>query len=380
MSDTITSPLKTPLYEEHLALKAHILPFHNWLMPIYYSGILKEHEATRQAVGLFDVSHMGEFIIKGKKAYDFLHYLTPARLEKLNKGQVCYSMLLDEQGGILDDITIYCLSDQRDEYQLCVNAGNIAKDWAHIHKHASKFAGLELKNISDEVALLAIQGPESPKLLVEILDDSVLDLGYYHCRRYQFLNENCLLARMGYTGEDGYEWFMPAKIAKQVWQKLLNCKQKALPAGLGARDILRLEMGYPLHGQDISPEYNPVEAGLSWCLRKDLDFIGAQALVAKKANLQRKLVALKTTEKATIRAGDKVFANLENAQNEQNALTELNSGSISPILNSAIGLGYLPLESSQIGTQLYIRSGRRILQAEICKLPFITQPQKPYLN
>lgn len=378
MSTSATPHFKTPLYAKHLELKAHILPFHNWLMPIYYNSILNEHKATRENIGLFDVSHMGEFIIKGSEAYDFLLKTTPARLEKLAKGQVCYSMLLDENGGILDDITIYCLSDNRDEYQLCVNAGNIAQDWTHISNLASNFKDLQLKNISAKVALLAIQGPESPKLLANILDDSVIDLGYYHCRHYEFLGHKCLLARMGYTGEDGYEWFMPGEIAEKVWDILLNTSPKPVPAGLGARDILRLEMGYPLHGQDISANYNALEAGLTWTLRKNANYLGSEALA--NAKIGRKLVALRTLEKAAIRAGDKVFLNLADAQTHTNELTSLNSGSLSPILNCGIALCYLPIEYAKIDTELYICSGRRILLAKICKLPFIPSPQKPYLR
>lgn len=379
-SDSSTNHLKTPLYSKHSELKARILPFHNWLMPIYYNSIIKEHEATRTSVAVFDVSHMGEFIVRGTDAYDFLLQITPARLDKLSKGKVCYSMLLDEHGGIIDDITIYCLSDNRDEYQICVNAGNIEKDWTHINNWSRSFSNLELKNISSEVALLAIQGPLAPKLLNSIFDDSILALPYYHCRRYEFCGSKCLLARMGYTGEDGYEWFMPIEIAEMVWDKLQNSSPRPIPAGLGARDILRLEMGYPLHGQDISLEYNPLEAGLAWTLRKDEKYLGAHALKKHNSMLKRKLVGLKTKEKAAIRPGDKVFLSIEDAQNSLNELTTINSGTISPILNTGIGLCYLPLEYSKLDLELYISSGRRILEAQVVKLPFINNPIKPYLK
>lgn len=376
----VSSPQKTPLYEAHLRQKAHIVHFHNWLMPVYYERILKEYDAVRRGgVGVFDVSHMGEVIVKGKEAQAFLQRLLTVDVEAMQEGSIRYGLMLNEQGGIVDDLTVYCLNAARDEFQLCVNCAYPPANIAHIMAWAKKMESSELsvKDISSQVGLLAVQGANAPIIMEQILGKWVRDLRYYMCQRCDFMGEDALVSRIGYTGEDGYEWAVPAALTQKAWDALLALG--AVPCGLGARDILRLEMGFHLYGNDMDITANPISAKLAWTLRKSGAYIGYEAVSAiKKEGVARKLTPLLSTDKCNPRAGDKLYFSEADAINESHSLGHLSSGCPSPLLGKGIAFSYLPTNISSDAT-LYLKSGKRVFTMHPKQLPFIPRPEKPFL-
>ncbi|MGH2542594.1 MAG: glycine cleavage system aminomethyltransferase GcvT, partial [Ardenticatenaceae bacterium] len=295
---------RTPLYEKHVRLGARMVDFGGWEMPVQYQGIMAEHEAVRTRVGLFDVSHMGEFEIRGPRLVEFINYLCANDATKLAVGRAQYSMLLNDRGGTIDDVIIYRIGEER--ALMVVNASNIEKDWEHVSSIAEGFDGVTVENKSDLYALLAVQGPESEALLNELVDFDVHELGYYAVQEGKIGELNVIVARTGYTGEDGFELFVEGQEAAALWERVIEAGQPygIQPAGLGARDTLRLEASMPLYGHELNEEISPLEAGLGYFVAKEGDYIGAaQQRELRDSGFQRKLVMLKLLERGIAREG-----------------------------------------------------------------------------
>ena len=358
--------LRTPLYERHRALGARMVEFSGWEMPVQYSGILDEHRAVRERAGLFDVCHMGEFLVEGPGALAFLQWLVPNNVARLSDDQALYTQILRPDGGTLDDLIIY----RRGEgfYLVVVNAGTMEKDWAWFNEQAHGRADLSLKNISNETGLLAIQGPRAQDILQSLTSTPLDAIAYYHARQGQVAGTACLISRTGYTGEDGFELYCQAEHAAALWDALLVAGAAAglLPAGLGARDTLRLEAGYCLYGHELTDEITPLEAGLGWTvkLEKGADFIGRDALLAEKAQgLRRKLVGVELTERGVPRASYAI--------SQRGAVVgALTSGVLSPTLNRPIGMGYMSGAEMSVGAEVSIEIRGKQIPAKIVALPF----------
>src|SRR5436305_1883174 len=315
---------RTPLYETHVALGAKMVPFAGFEMPVQYpTGITAEHKAVREKAGVFDVSHMGEFIVRGAEAVDFVNYVTTNDVASLKPGQAQYSTILREDGTIVDDCLVY-RSDDR--VLLVVNGSNIDKDFAHISRFVSNF-DVTLADISDDIALLALQGPQAARILQRHTDVDLSKIKYYEFVTGKIAGvDKVYISRTGYTGEDGFELYFPAEHAEKIW-KALTASGEVTPAGLGARDSLRLEMGMALYGNDLDDTTTPLEASLGWLVKmKKGDFVGRDALAAQKARgLTRKLVGFTTPERSFPRHGYPVFAGGQ-------ASGEIRSGTMSPTL------------------------------------------------
>jgi aminomethyltransferase len=361
----VNDPLKrTPLYEEHRALGARLVPFAGYEMPVQYpSGINAEHRAVREAAGLFDVSHMGEFEVKGEHALDFLQYLTTNDVATLSVGQAQYSALLNENGTLIDDLLVYRTEDG---YLLVVNASNKDRDLAHARQVATQF-GIEVVDRSDETALIALQGPASERILSKLTDADLAAIPYYRFARGSVAGAPTMISRTGYTGEAGFELYLPAEQAVTIWRALLEAGsgEGLIPAGLGARDSLRLEMGYPLYGNDIDESRTPLEAGLSWITKfKKGDFIGRDALVKQKeAGVARKLVGFRLNARGFPRHGYGIRAGGE-------MVGEVTSGILAPSLGYGIGLAYVPAALAEPGTQFEVVIREQGVPAEVVKAPF----------
>ena len=342
-----------------------MVPFGGWDMPVQYKGIKAEHAAVRTNVGLFDVSHMGEFEIRGPRLIAFLNYLCANDATKLQVGQAQYSMFLNQKGGTIDDIIIYRLAD---EYALIVvNAGNIDKDWAHVSAVAAEFDGVSVINLSDVYGLLAVQGPKAEALLNELIDIDVTGLSYYGVAEGKIGNYNVIVARTGYTGEDGFEIFIKAQDATWVWDAILEAGQKyeIEPAGLGARDTLRLEASMPLYGHELDDDTSPLEAGLGYFVAKKGEYIGAARQRDLRAKgLSRKLVMLKLSGRGIAREGYKVFSQ------SGEEIGYVTSGTMAPHLEQAIAQAYVDVAHSKVGRLVKIQVRKRQVVAEIVKRPF----------
>ena len=353
---------KTPLYDIHEELGAKIVPFAGYLMPVMYDSINAEHLRVRRAVGMFDISHMGEFEVSGPKAKEFVQRIVTNDVNRLRENQVMYTCMCLENGGIVDDLLVYNL---KDKILLVVNAANIAKDFAHIKKYL--LSGAELTDISDQTALIAIQGPKADAVLTELTSYPVADLEYYHAGYADVLGKNILLSKTGYTGENGYELYIPNSEAVKIWQTAYPVVKSlgGSPIGLGARDSLRLEMKYALYGNDITEQTNPLEAGLGWIVKFDKgDFIGREALIRiKKQGLKRKLVGFEVEGRAFPRQHYSITAAGEK-------IGEVTSGIFSPSLKKGIGMGYVPLEYSKPGSKFAIDIRGKSQSAVVVKTPF----------
>jgi len=354
---------KTPLYDEHVRLRARIVPFGGWLMPVQYSGIVDEHQAVRNAVGIFDISHMGQFVVSGKGGHDWLNTMLTNNVTKLDVGQGQYTFLLNDDGGVIDDLIVYRTGDA--ELLLVVNAAKADEDLAWLEQHRAP--DMALKNRSADFGGVAIQGPRVVDLFQEVLGQDV-ELPARNCIR-DFVVENMpvSIARTGYTGEDGLEVFFRAQDAVKFWKLVLERGKTigAKPCGLGARDTLRLEMCYPLNGSDLSAERNPIEAGLGFFV--DLEkpnFIGRDKLLETKTNGAReRLIAFKMNAKGPPpRPHYALFSH--GAQ-----VGEISSGTISPSLNIGIGMGYVSAASAKIGTPLEVEIRGQKFPATIEKKP-----------
>jgi aminomethyltransferase len=356
---------KTKFFNVHEKLRAKIVEFAGYLMPIQYTSIIAEHKTVRNSVGVFDVSHMGEIFISGKNALDFVQYITINDSSKLIPGRVQYSAMCYNDGGIVDDLLVYKISTT--EFMLVVNASNISKDFEWMLKNNT--FGVEIKNLSDEYSLLAVQGPKS-KEVIQKLCENTLDIDYYHFIKTKICGYNMIVSRTGYTGELGYELYFKGdeEIAEDVWNKIFEAGKEfdIQPVGLGARDTLRLEMGFCLYGNDIDQNTNPLEAGLGWITKLNKDnFVGKNALLkVKKDGLKRKLVALLSDEKCFPRHG----YDLTVSGNKVGVIT---SGTVSPVLDKAIALGYVDSKFTQDGSIINFSIRGKEIPAKIVKLPFV---------
>lgn len=354
----------TPLLSVHKDLKAKIIGFAGFDMPITYSSIKDEHQAVRHRAGLFDVSHMGEFLVKGPSSLDLLQYICSNDTAKLADGCVQYACFPNKNGGIVDDLLVYRL--KKDEYMLVVNASNIEKDFKWIAEN-NKF-GAELTNVSDDFALLALQGPKASEILSPLCKENPSDLKYYTFFNTEVAGiPDILVSATGYTGSGGYELYVKPENAVHLWQKLMESGEKfgLQPAGLAARDSLRLEMGYCLYGNDIDDETSPLEAGLSWITKFNKDFIGKDILEKQKANgLTKKLVGFELLDRGIPRKDYPIV------DGEGKEIGRVTSGTQSPSLDKAIGLGYVPLDYAKRGSKFFVQIRKKTIEAKVVKVPF----------
>ncbi|MGI5978352.1 MAG: glycine cleavage system aminomethyltransferase GcvT [Oscillospiraceae bacterium] len=353
---------KTPLYEEHVKLGGKIVPFAGWLLPVQYSGVIAEHNAVRTACGLFDVSHMGEILCTGADALANLNHLLTNDYTDMEIGQARYSPMCNENGGVVDDLIVYKKTDER--YLIVVNAANRDKDFSWMLAH--QIGDVELTDISDEVAQLALQGPKAEAILRKLAAPDDIPEKYYTCKfDREIAGVKCIVSRTGYTGEDGFELYMAARDAVKLWNLLLEAgkDEGLLPCGLGARDTLRLEAAMPLYGHEMNDEISPREAGLGIFVKmqKD-DFIGKAALEAKGKPTRRR-VGLKVTGRGIVREEQDVY--YQGAK-----IGETTSGTFCPYLGAALAMAILPLEVAEPGTQLEVDVRGRRVAAEVVKLPF----------
>ncbi len=363
MTDTPVTLKRTPLRDVHATAGAKMVPFGGWDMPVQYTGIIEEHRCVRSAVGLFDISHMGEFEVRGPGALGALQALTTNDASTLAIGQVQYSLLCYPEGGIVDDLTLYRLADQH--YMLTVNASNIDKDWAWVTGHGK---GADWKNVSDETGLLAVQGPRAEALIQRLADQDVTRVPYYHFVSGKVAGVPCLISRTGYTGEDGFELYAPAARLQALWNGLMQAGKGdgIRPIGLGARDTLRLEMKFALYGNDIDETTNPLEAGLGWVVKPAKgEFTGRGAIEAMRAaGVKRKLVGFEMVERAVARHGYRLL--------KDGALVGLvTSGSFSPSLERCIGMGYIRTDLAAVGTEFDVEIRGQAQRARVAKTPFV---------
>ncbi len=354
----------TALYDTHLQLGAKMVPFAGYNMPVSYSGIKVEHQAVREALGMFDVSHMGEFLVKGKNAVDLLQYVTSNDVSKLTDGKVQYSCLPNGEGGIVDDLLVYRFNEEK--YLLVVNASNIEKDWNWINKHNRW--GVELEDISNNMSLLAVQGPKAVEALQQLTQVKLSEIPYYAFTVGDLGGvSDVIISATGYTGAGGFELYVPNADAKKVWDVVMQAGQSygILPCGLGCRDTLRLEMGFCLYGNDINDTTSPLEAGLGWITKFTKEFIDAERLLSQKAvGLKQKLVAFEMQERGIPRQH---YA-LHNEAGE--VIGEVTSGSESPSTGKLIGLGYVESAYASLGSSIWVDIRGKKLAAKVVKLPF----------
>lgn len=360
----------TPFTQKHIALGAKMAAFAGYNMPISYSGINDEHATVRNNAGVFDVSHMGEFMLKGPKALDLIQRVTTNDASKLSNGKAQYSCLTNTTGGIVDDLIVYCI-EENSVYMLVVNASNIEKDWNWIQQYNTE--GVEMHNISDKTCLLAIQGPNASKILQPLTEVDILNLKYYTFVKGTFAGvDNVLISATGYTGAGGVEiYFEDANgAAEKIWDAIFAAggPQGLKPIGLGARDTLRLEMGYCLYGNDIDDTTSPLEGGLGWItkLNKETAFTAKEILEKQKAaGIQRKLVGFEMIDRGIPRHDYQI----KNAAGE--VIGKVTSGTQAPSLNKAVGLGYVESSQAVIGTEIFIDIRNTPVKAKVVKFPFV---------
>ncbi|HEV2660227.1 MAG TPA: glycine cleavage system aminomethyltransferase GcvT [Ktedonobacteraceae bacterium] len=356
---------RTPLYEQHLALDARMVEFSGWEMPVQYSGISEEHQAVRTAAGLFDVSHMGEFKVEGNAALTFLQYLVPNDLARLAIHQAIYTQLCLPTAGVIDDLLIYRLAEQ--QYMLVVNAGNIAHDLAWVQGQAQHFHGVTVTDQSETTALLALQGPSALSILQPLTEINLSGIRYYRCEAGLVDGINCIVSRTGYTGEDGFELYCAPVDVVKLWNDLLAAGKPSglLPAGLGARDTLRLEAGMCLYGHELDEQTNPLEARLGWSVKLDkASFIGRDVLLAvKEQGPQKLLIGIELLERGVARGGYAIY------DNEQRIGT-LTSGGPGLTIHKNIGMGYVEAAYAEVGHPVQIDIRGKRVAAQIVALPF----------
>ena len=368
----------TPLESRHIDLGAKMTAFAGYNMPVVYSSIQEEHQAVRTQVGVFDVSHMGEFIVKGKQAIDLVQRISSNDASALAIGQAQYSCLPNETGGIVDDMLVYRLSEDMCEageqaFMLVVNASNIEKDWNHIQSYASAF-DVRMIDISEKTGLIAVQGPQVTELLQPLTDVVLSEIPYYHFTKGTFAGiPNVLISATGYTGAGGFELYVDNENLVRLWDTVMGLDHpvKPVPAGLGARDTLRLEMGFCLYGNDIDDTTSPLEAGLGWItkLKKQSDFPSKDFMLKqKKEGVTKKLVGLRVDDRRVPRHGYPVC----NADGEE--IGVVTSGTLSPTLQVPIGMAYVPVAYATPGTSLAVKAGSKLLDATVVTLPFIKEP------
>lgn len=356
---------RTPFFSIHQKLGAKIVPFAGYEMPVQFAGIVEEHKTVRNSVGVFDVSHMGEFFVEGEQALSFLQQVTVNDVSKLVPGKAQYSAMCYDNGSIVDDLLVYRLAE--DSFMVVVNAANIDKDWEWMKSHAP--SDLKLENKSDEIALLAIQGPKSLATLQKLTQVNLSTIPYYHFVRGTVAGVDMIISRTGYTGELGFEIYFDGVHAEKIWNAIFDAgKEFAIaPIGLGARDTLRLEMGYCLYGNDIDQTTHPLEAGLGWITKLDKgDFIGKAAILRAKAEgLKRKLVGLVLNDKAIPRHGYSIVSA------DGAIVGTVTSGTFSPSLEKGIAMGYVSLSHSTVGSLVYIDVRGKKVEAQVVPTPFL---------
>ena len=358
---------RTPLHAEHVALGGKLVPFAGFEMPIQYSaGITAEHRAVREAAGLFDVSHMGQIMVRGPQALDLVQHLFINDASRIEVGQAQYSAMCLESGGVIDDVVIYRYPDR---YMLVVNAANVDKDRRWIESLSSDY-DVEVEDASERIALLAFQGPAARSIMNRLAGIDIADVTYYRFREGDVAGMPATISGTGYTGEDGFELYVAVEDAAALWRKLLEEGEGAglVPAGLGARDSLRLEMGYALYGNDLDEEHTPLESGLGWVTKLDKgSFVGRMALLAQKeAGVPRRLVGLTVAGRGFPRPGYAILSGGE-------TIGRVTSGTVSPSLGIGIALGYVESEKATPGTRLEIDARGRPLDAVVVRPPFYTR-------
>lgn len=355
-----------PLHDIHVKLGGKMVPFAGYIMPVRYSSDLDEHMTVRNGVGIFDVSHMGEFSVKGPHALDLIQRVTSNDAAKLIDGQAQYSCLPNEHGGIVDDLIVYKIRDN--DYLIVVNASNIEKDWNWFNRFNT--TGAELVNISDEICLFAVQGPKALTVLSKLTSTDLSSIAYYHFAIGNFAGvDDVIMSNTGYTGAGGFELYANKAHAEKIWNALFDVgKDHGIkPIGLGARDTLRLEMGYCLYGNDIDDTTSPIEAGLGWITKFSKNFTNAENLKKQKEEgVSRKLVGFRMIDKGIPRH-DYVIRDAEGS-----AIGKVTSGSISPVLNTGIGLGYVAVGYAQPGRDIFVDVRGKNLKATVQKTPFIS--------
>lgn len=357
----------TPFTQKHIALGAKMAEFAGYNMPISYSGINDEHATVRKNAGVFDVSHMGEFILKGENALDLIQRVTSNDVSKITDGQAQYGCLPNEQGGIVDDLIVYCIEFNK-VYMIVVNASNIEKDWNWISQYNTK--GVEMHNVSEKTCLLAIQGPHATRILQPLVDADIMNLKYYTFTKGRFAGvDNVLVSATGYTGSGGVEIYFEDKdgAADKIWDAIfeIGTPQGLKPIGLGARDTLRLEMGYCLYGNDIDDTTSPLEAGLGWVTKFTKDFTAKEILQQQKAaGVTRKLVGFEMIDRGIPRH-DYLIKDAAG-----NTIGKVTSGTQAPSLGKAIGLGYVAIAHAAIDSEIFIDIRNTLVKAKVVKAPF----------
>lgn len=364
---TETAGLKsTALTDLHISLGAKMVPFAGYNMPVLYDNLIQEHLAVRNSVGVFDVSHMGEFIVEGPKAYELIEFLTSNDVSTLYDGRVQYSCFPNATGGIVDDLLVYRVNAEK--YMLVVNAGNIDKDWSWVSQHNQHY-GATLSNVSDSWSLLAVQGPNAIKALQKITDVNLSEMEYYHFTYGSMAGINdMIISNTGYTGAGGFELYVKNEDAQKLWDAVFEAGDEfgIKPIGLGARDTLRLEKGFCLYGHDIDDSTSPIEAGLGWITKFDKPFVNWEYHKQIKDNKPtKKLVGFELVDKGIPRQHYPI------CDSDGTVIGEVTSGTMSPSMNKSIGLGYVKTEYSKLDTPICIEIRGKLINAKVTKIPFL---------
>ncbi len=356
---------KTALYDKHVSLGAKIVPFAGFEMPVQYSGVTEEHFAVREKAGLFDVSHMGQFFIEGAGAKDLLQYVTTNNVNALENGKAQYSCLPNENGGIVDDLIVYKMDDEK--YFVVVNASNIDKDWDHISKYNT--FGAVMTNASDEMSLLAVQGPKATEILQKLTETNLSEIPYYNFTVGSVAGVNdVIISNTGYTGSGGFEIYFKNESAEKLWDAIIEAgsEEGIIPCGLAARDTLRLEKGFCLYGNDIDDTTSPIEAGLGWITKFDKDFISKETFAKQKEEgIKRKLVGFELTDKGVPRHDYPVV------DAEGNIIGKVTSGTQSPMKKIGLGIAYVDKPHFKIGSEIFIQVRNKNIPAKVVKMPFV---------
>lgn len=362
----MSNDLKSTVLESvHINLGAKMVPFAGYNMPVQYNGLKLEHTAVREAVGMFDVSHMGEFFVEGPQALDFLQKVTSNDVSKLVPGKIQYSCMPNETGGIVDDLLVYCFSAEH--FLLVVNASNMDKDWNHLQQYIGAFDA-QLRNESDDYSLLAVQGPKAVATLQKLTKEDLGAVKYYNFILGEMAGiKNVIISATGYTGAGGFELYIPNADAQALWNAVMEAGEEfgLLPAGLGARDTLRLEMGMALYGNDIDDTTSPLEAGLGWITKFTKDFVSSETFAAQKAaGVTQKLVGFEMIDRGIPRNGYEI------ADAEGTIIGRVTSGTASPSTGKNIGMGYVPVAFASEGSEFFVVIRNKQIKASVVKLPF----------
>ena len=356
----------TALEQVHIALGAKMVPFAGYNMPVQYSGLKNEHHAVREAAGMFDVSHMGEFFVEGPDALPFLQMVTSNDVSKLLPGKIQYSCMPNEEGGIVDDLLVYCFSNEH--FLLVVNASNMEKDWNHLMQYTEGF-DVTMRNESDAYSLLAVQGPKASEILQSLTGVDLSEIKYYHFVIGEMAGiADVIISATGYTGAGGFELYVFNQDAKKLWDAVLAAGEPLglLPAGLGARDTLRLEMGMCLYGNDIDDTTSPLEAGLGWITKFTKEFVSSEKFAAQKeAGVSQKLVGFEMIDRGIPRHGYEI------ADLAGNVIGRVTSGTNSPTTGKNIGMGYVPVGLAAEGSEFAVVVREKLIKAQVVKLPFV---------